>query len=44
MSSQQVYKILEGKMSRRDIDEMIAVADRNRDGKLDYKGDRESVE
>ena len=37
---EQVYKILEGKMSKRDIEEMLAVADRRREGELDYKGDQ----
>ena len=33
-----MYKILEGKMGRKDIEQMIAVADTNKDGNIDYKG------
>ena len=38
MRSERVEKVLEGKMSRRDIEQMMAVADTSQDGRIDYQG------
>ena len=38
MRSERVVKVLEGKMARRDIEQMMAVADTSRDGRIDYQG------
>ena len=36
--SERVVKVLEGKMSRRDIEQMMALADTRNDGRIDYQG------
>ncbi len=36
--SERVEKVLEGKMSRRDIEQMMAAADTSHDGRIDYQG------
>ena len=38
MRSERVVKVLEGKMTRRDIEQMMAVADTSKDGRIDYQG------
>ena len=36
--SERVVAVLEGKMSRRDIEQMMALADTKDDGRIDYQG------
>ena len=38
MRSERVEKVLEGKMSRKDIQQMMAAADTSQDGRIDYQG------
>ena len=38
MRSERVEKVLEGKMSRKDIEQMMTAADTSQDGRIDYQG------
>ena len=41
--SERVAKVLEGKMSRKEIEQMMAAADTSQDGRINYQGSPSSL-
>ena len=41
--SERVAKVLEGKMSRKEIEQMMATADTSQDGRINYQGSPSSI-